>query len=165
MNLSHFRSWRSMVRTSRTSPSPKLSISSKTTHTSLSLSKPTYSVSKLKILVHKNHTEHNLLQSAEMMTDSPSLWLHQSSLQRAPQPDHPREKERRTSHSQDPGEKREPLLHPWPSRRHGVPNGPQEHPQDEGQHCVRREEQDQEDAGEDSLQYTATQTLQVRWYL
>lgn len=93
------------------------------------------------------------------------LSFHASSLQRAPQQDRAREEERWPSHSQDPREKRQSLLHPRPSWRHGVPHRPQEHKEDEGQHCVRRTEQDQEDAGEDTLQHTATQTIQVRGFM
>lgn len=45
LNLSCFRSWRSMVRTLRTSPSPKLQTSYEITHTSPSQLKPTSLVS------------------------------------------------------------------------------------------------------------------------
>lgn len=101
--------------------------------------------------------------SFKIMTDLPfSVYLLPLSLQRASQQDRAWEEEWRPSHSQDPGEKRQSLLHPRPSWRHGVPHRPQGHQENEGQHCVWRTKQDQEDAGEDALQYTATQTVQVR---
>ncbi len=163
-HLSCVRSWRSMVRASRTSPSPKLLTSSGTTHTSLSLSKPIYLVSLFSVLVHvgQSASVHINISDDDQFISSVPLYLHPSSLQRAPQQDHAREEERGPSHSQDPGEKRQSLLYPRPSWRHGVPHRPQKHQENEGQHCVRRTKQDQEDAGEDALQYPAAQAIQVR---
>lgn len=80
---------------------------------------------------HTNaHIEHHPLQCMSMANCLSLRWwtfplllslnLHPSSLQRAPQQDRAWEEERRASHSQDTGEKRQSLLHPWPSWRHGV---------------------------------------------
>lgn len=78
------------------------------------------------------------------------------SVQRAAEPDRSREEEWRSAHPQDPGEEGQPLLHPWPAWRHGVPHRPQGHQEDEGQHRFWGTEQDQEDAREDPLQHPTT---------